>query len=290
MKSRCEKRSPAKINLILKVLRKRSDGYHEIFSVMQAVSLFDLITIEAASGEGITVRCSDPNVPSDSSNLAHRAASIFLGRSGIKRRVDITIDKHIPVGAGLGGGSSNAATVLMGLNDMLSAGFGEKELMEAGSVLGSDVPFFMLSCPAVARGRGEILERMALPRYQYILINPGFKVSTAWAYSNLDLTKKTEDNILSYSGAYSEALLGDIDKLKGCLANDLELVTLPEHPELAVIKKALVDSGADGALMSGSGPTVFGVFRAGAAADAAFVELKERFAAKGYFIFRAEGL
>ncbi len=286
MKTSCEKRSPAKVNLILKVLRKRGDGYHDIFSVMQPVSLYDLISIEVKTGDGITVECCAPGVPSDSSNLAYRAAGLFIEKTGIRRRVEIKIDKNIPAGAGLGGGSSNAATVLMGLNEILDAGLSEQSLMESGAALGSDVPFFMLGGPALAMGTGVVLRRIPLPRYQYILINPGFKVSTAWAYSNLDLTKKAEDNNL----IYSEDSIGDIERLKGCLVNDLERVTLPEHPELSAIKNALLENGAAGALMSGSGPTVFGVYRDGAGADAAFVALEKRFAAKGYLLFRAGGL
>lgn len=262
--------SPAKINLLLKVLRKREDGYHEIFSVMQPVTLYDNITIEAEDGEGITIDCRNADIPTDPSNLAHRAARLFLEKTGLKKHIKIVIDKRIPVGAGLGGGSSNAATVLMSLNSMLNAGLSEDELRGMGAALGSDVPFFILKGPAVATGRGEVLKRVSLPECHYILINPGFHVSTPWVYGNLGLTKKNEDNILSYSCDAIEEC-GDISKM---LANDLETVTAVRHPEVLRLKNLLMESGAAGALMSGSGPTVFGLFVDNGRARAAFEAIR----------------
>lgn len=278
-------RSPAKVNLVLRVLRRRDDGYHDIFTVMQPISLYDEVSIEVSAGVGISVDCGHPGVPSDRTNLAYRAAELILKELRLERRVEITIKKNIPVAAGLGGGSSNAASVLTGLDRLLKAGIGEERLKELGSLIGSDVPFFILNGAARAEGRGEILKRLKLPPYDYLLINPGFKVSTAWAYNNLDLTKRHEDNILSYSDGF----FGDLGMLKDHLVNDLEEVTSRKFPEIARLKKALLDRGAFGALMSGSGPTVFGVFGSGPEAREAFERLRRELG-KDYSLFQAKGL
>lgn len=277
--------APAKINLILKVLRKRDDGYHDIFSVMQPVSLYDEIYVSASRGRGVFVSSDSAEIPSDDSNLACRAAEEFLKRTGFDWRIEIRIKKNIPVAAGLGGGSSDAAAVLMGLNGLLKAGLSEAALMEMASVIGSDAPFFILKSPAAATGRGTVLRRASLPAYHYVLINPGFKVSTKWAYDNLDLTKKFEDNILTYS----DEALKDVERLKDYLTNDLESVTLRRFPEISSLKDALNGAGASAALMSGSGPTAFGVFHDGAAARAAFEVLKASFGGSSS-VFLVRGL
>lgn len=250
--------SPAKVNLFLRVLGKRPDGYHDIYSLMQPVSLYDEIEIEAGKGGGgISVSSDNPALPTGPENLAHRAASAFFKRTGKATPVSIHIKKRIPVGAGLGGGSSNAASVLMGLNELTGAGLDEAALMEFGSSLGSDVPFFILKSAALAAGRGTELERVRVSEFGYILVNPGYHVSTAWVYGNLDLTKKIENNKLTYS---VESLGQDFDA-GSLLYNDLEPVTLKKHPDLLEYKSILVNNGALGALMSGSGPTVFGLYR-----------------------------
>ncbi len=277
--------SPAKVNLILRVLRKRVDGYHDILSVMQKVSVYDEISINFENGDGVEVTCNRAEVPVDSSNLAFKAALAFLERAGTRKFVKIDIKKNIPVAAGLGGGSSNAATVLSGLNSLLETGFNEEELMGIAATLGSDAPFFILKGPALATGRGEVLERVKLPEFHYVLINPGFPVSTAWVYNNLDLTKTPEDNILFYS----EEAFAAYGKLKEFLVNDLEAVTIRRFPEIRRIKEMLLDNGALTALMSGSGPTVFGIFPDARGADRAFGNLKKRLDIKAS-IFRAEGL
>lgn len=274
--------APAKVNLFLKVLSKRPDGYHEIESLMQPVSLYDEILIETGRG-GIEV-VSD-KVPGGKDNLAYRAAETFYRRAGLTPSVSIEITKKIPVGAGLGGGSSDAATVLMALNEICSAGLSEKDLMELGAGLGSDVPFFILKGPALAKGRGEVLARAELPGLYYVLINPGFHVSTAWVYGNLDLTKRAEDNNLTYS----KEALSDVKRIKGLLYNDLEAVTVKRHPEIAALKAALIEAGAQGSLMSGSGPTVFGIFTGEDAARLALGSLRQRFG-PDYFLAAVRGL
>lgn len=277
--------SPAKVNLFLKVLGKRHDGYHEILSLMQPVSLYDEVEVSVSEGCGIEVVTDSPEAPGGRENLAYRAAALFLERAGSCKRVSIIIKKRIPVGAGLGGGSSNAASVIMALDGLLETGFSDRELMDMGSRLGSDVPFFFLKGPALARGRGEVLERATLPELYYVLINPGFNVPTAWVYSSLRLTKKSENNILLYSCE----VFADRGKLKDALANDLEAVTVERYPEISALKESLAEAGASGALMSGSGPTVFGVFHSREDAMRAYGALEPKVAPPAR-IFFAEGL
>lgn len=277
--------APAKVNLILRVLRKRQDGYHDISTLMQPVAIYDEITVRVDEGSGITLSCSNPAVPADNTNLAWRAAELFLNHTGITCRAGIDIKKNIPAGAGLGGGSSDAASVLRGLNTLLDAGLGADDLMRIGASIGSDVPFFILGAPAIATGRGEVLEAVPLPRYWYVLVNPGFEVSTAWVYKNLDLTKARQDYILSYSGEVFE----NPDKLVTIMVNDLEAAAFGLHPGIRSIKDAVLSAGAVGALMSGSGPTVFGLFRGAAQAQAAAETLKAGLAGD-YLIYVAEGL
>ncbi|MEE9614598.1 MAG: 4-(cytidine 5'-diphospho)-2-C-methyl-D-erythritol kinase [Thermodesulfobacteriota bacterium] len=277
--------SPAKVNLFLKVLGKREDGYHEIRSLIQPISLSDELTIEAVPGDTVTVTCDSAAVPTGRENLAWRAAELFLERTGLKMAVRIDIVKKIPVAAGLGGGSSNAALVLRGLNELLGTGLGEEELMDIAASIGSDVPFFIPGGPAVVSGRGEILEKTTLPAYEYVLINPGFEVSARWAYDNLDLTKKGGDNILLYSGKS----LGVPEGIKAYLYNDLEGGVLKKHQEISILKGLLDGAGALGSLMSGSGPTVFGVFTDGDLAARAMEDLERQIDSPAA-IFHARGL
>ncbi|MBI5234298.1 MAG: 4-(cytidine 5'-diphospho)-2-C-methyl-D-erythritol kinase [Deltaproteobacteria bacterium] len=277
--------SPAKVNLFLKVLSKRDDGFHEIVSLMQAVSLYDEITLGIGDGDSIEVSSDDPLVPSDNTNLAYRAARLFLDTVGKDRAISIHIKKHIPVGAGLGGGSSNAATVLMCLRDALLPCLDDGRLIDMASRLGSDVPFFIFGRPAIATGRGDILRAVTLPSYGYVLVNPGFEVSSAWSYTNLDLTKKHEDNILFYSGILS----GEPLDIRGFLVNDLEGVAVSRYPVIIRLKQRLLDAGAIGALMSGSGPTVFGVFEDQRSAEKACPALKHGLG-MSFRVFTARGL
>lgn len=278
-------KTPAKVNLFLKVLGKRQDGFHDILSLIQPVSLYDEISLDVSEGEGISVECDHVDVPAGSENLAFRAAEVLLSEVKLRRAVYIKITKKIPVAGGLGGGSSDAAAVLMGLDRLLGLGLGEARLVEMAAKLGSDVPFFILRGPALARGRGEVLERVPLPPFHYCLVNPGFKVSTAWAYGNLDLTKKGEDNILTYS----KESLERPENIKGLLFNDLESVTSRNHPEISRLEEILKGAGALGALMSGSGPTVFDIFADSVAATRASDVVKGE-APEGASVFTATGL
>ena len=253
--------SPAKINLCLAVTGKRSDGYHELLTLFCRIGVYDHIRL-AYPTNGISVSCPHPDVPENQTNTAHKAASVFLSRirqqtNRITEGVHITIEKNIPVGAGLGGGSSNAATVLMGLNKLYQTPFSKKELMEMGLEIGADVPFFIFKKPAIAQGIGEKLTVYhGLSPYKVILVNPGIYVSTKEVYKNLNLglTKCEQKlNCLLFKK--------DTFKVPQHMCNDLEVVTESLCKEIPLIKDKLRAVGAEGVLMSGSGPTVFGLFR-----------------------------
>ena len=252
---------------------------------MQPVELFDEIILTVSEGDGITLECDVPSIPSGEENLAWKAAVLFLNETGIKRAVSIVLKKRIPPGGGLGGGSSDAAGILTGLNTVLRAGLSEERLKAMAAGLGSDVPFFILRGPAFAYGRGEILERVTLPRLYYVLVNPGLHISTAWAYGNLDLTKKTKDNIL----IVSKGLAGSKEKIAGLLENDLEGAVMGEYPVITVLKSLLKKAGAKGALMSGSGSTVFGLFFKEREAGEAITRLKGKLPV-GCEVFLAAGI
>ena len=265
--------SPAKINLFLNVVGRRPDGYHELFSLICPLEMHDTLSLRMTARD-IRLTCSDPRLPADDTNLAHRAAALFLKRRrralhGSVPGVEIFIEKNIPLAAGLGGGSSNAAAVLSGLNRQFGRPFSTDTLMEMGLELGADVPFFLFAKPALATGVGEMLEAVPwLKAYPVVLINPGFAVSTAMVYNNLNLgLTKCGQKIKLFS---FDKQVVSIDRL---LCNDLETVTVSMYPELAAIKQALLDEGALGALMSGSGPTVFGIFADGARARRACSKL-----------------
>jgi 4-diphosphocytidyl-2-C-methyl-D-erythritol kinase len=248
------KASPAKVNLYLRVLGKREDGYHDILSLMQKISLSDEMTFMPTGG-GIAVRCPGTALPEDGGNIVYRAAEAFFTRTGISAGIEITIRKRIPIAAGLGGGSSNAATTLMTLNDMYDAPLTRDELMGIGTGLGADVPFFIFGKTAWASGIGDrFAETLIIPAFWFVLINPGFSVSTKLVYQGLNfgLTKQGIN--------YSIPRFSTKEDVIGGLTNDLERVTVKVHPVLDEIKALLLASGARGALMSGSGPTVFGVF------------------------------
>ena len=270
--------APAKINLCLHVLGKRSDGYHDLAMLMQRISLYDRITLQLSSKPGVRVRCAGVSLDAGQENIASRAARRLLDSAGLNTGVDIDIDKQIPVAAGLGGGSSDAATVLMGLNEMLGLKLSTRELQEQGVKLGADVPFFIFGHPAWATGIGDVLQRVdGLPPVWYVLVNPGIAVSTAWAYGNLRLTSRRDDlKIPRFSSA--------VDSLLAVLYNDLEEVTVTHHPQIEEVKKRLVAAGADGALMSGSGSTVFGIFAEKNQAELAAKQLQRE---PGWRVFAA---
>ena len=248
------KASPAKVNLYLRVLRKREDGYHDILSLMQRISLCDEMTFSPGANR-IFIRCPGSSLPEDENNIVYRAAAAFYSRIAARPDVEITIRKKIPIAAGLGGGSSNAATTLMTLNEISGCPLTREELLGIGAKLGADVPFFIFGNTAWASGIGDhMIEAAALPPLWFVLINPGFEVSTKLVYQGLNLGLTNGRINYSIPRFYTE---GDVIR---SFRNDLEKVTLKLHPVLEQIKSLLLANGAGGALMSGSGPTVFGVF------------------------------
>jgi 4-diphosphocytidyl-2-C-methyl-D-erythritol kinase len=260
--------SPAKINLFLKVIRRRPDGYHELFSLMCRVSLCDEILLGSSPG-GIAVHCSDPELPTNEDNLAYRAARHFFDAIGRKAECEIELTKRIPVAAGLGGGSSNAASVLLGLNHLHGHPLSRQKLLTIGRSLGADVPFFIFQSPALASGIGDRLEVFeGLASWQVVIVSPPFTVSTRMVYQklNLRLTKRQKQPTKAHlkKNRFDPSLH---------LFNDLEVVTLALHPELAGIKASLSTQGALGTLMSGSGPSVFGLFPDARAAQKASAAL-----------------
>ncbi len=251
--------APAKVNLTLRIVAKLPDGYHELDSVMQKLDLFDTLRLKRLREPGIQLSCPDSDLPEDDSNLVFQAAASFLQAAGLAKThgVSIVLEKRIPVAAGLGGGSSDAGAVLTGLNRLFSAGLSEEKLLSLAVPLGADVSFFAISSSAVrAKGIGERMTPVAsLSDCSVLLVNPGFSVSTAWVYENFTLTRTDKVSILSDSRGND--VLG-----QSCfsLHNDLERVTIGRYPEIENIKEVMLGNGALDALMSGSGPTVFGVF------------------------------
>ncbi len=247
--------SPAKINLFLHVISKRPDGYHELETLMCCISLYDQITLRF-TGQRIAVNCPFTGVPEDETNLAYKAARLFMDEFNTSAGVMISIDKKIPVGAGLGGGSSNAASVLSALNRHFKYPFSENQLMMMGSRIGADIPFFIFRKPALATGIGEKLSPFSgLFPYHVLLIDPRIPVSTAAVYNNLNLGLTKSEKKLKDSAANKDKF--DVARH---LKNDLETVTERWHSDIGAAKQALLNHGAKGALMSGSGSAVFGLF------------------------------
>jgi len=247
--------SPAKINLFLQVTGKRPDGYHELFSLMCCLALYDVIFLQFG-GPRIEIDASTSQIPLDETNIVHKAATLFFKKLQVTGGLSIRIEKSIPVAGGLGGGSSNAASTLMGLNQHYGSPFSRDELMSLGLELGADVPFFIFQKPAFASGVGEKLEAYpgCLP-YHVLLINPGVKVHTGEVFQNLNLRLTKCKKIITKPSLKQSGFDASLH-----LCNDLETVTISQYPIIASLKKQLLSHGALGALMSGSGPTVFGLF------------------------------
>lgn len=245
--------APAKINLCLHVLGRRTDGYHDLRMLMQKVGLYDEVWIELRTDSLVRVRCDGVVLSCGDENIAARAARAVLQYDPFRRGADIHITKHIPVAAGLGGGSSDAAAVLLALNDLLELGLKPEVLAQEALLLGADVPFFLGKSPAWAEGVGELLAPVegSLPECHYVLVNPGIPISTAEVYANLR----------SYSeGCRAGECPETVEALTQLLHNDLEPATLKLAPQVGVVKEHLLACGAMGVLMCGSGPTVFGLF------------------------------
>lgn len=272
--------SPCKVNLLLNILGRRPDGFHELETLMQPVGLTDRLTFERTA-TGLMLTCDDPRLPTDATNLVHRAATAFLTAAGIGDGVRLHLEKHIPMAAGLGGGSGNAATTLLGLNELFGQPLAPEKLTELAAALGSDVPFFLQSGPALATGRGERVEPLpplaALQGATLLLIHPGFGISTPWAYREL---ARFPAALNGRAGRAKESVAqlqtGDLRAAGAAFYNSLEAPALDKYPILALYQENLRAHGAAAALMSGSGSTTFALFTALATAEAA----RERFLAE----------
>jgi 4-diphosphocytidyl-2-C-methyl-D-erythritol kinase len=279
MPSAIHLQSYAKINWTLDVLFKREDGYHELRTIYQTVSLHDELRLSETSG-AIEIACDDPRVPCDETNLAFKAALLLREVTGTSKGARIEIEKRIPVAAGLGGGSSNAAATLMGLIKLWKIEIEESELIRIAASLGSDVPFFLIGGTALGVGRGEEVYPIEEVHSEHLLlVNPGFAVSTREAYENLlRLTTSEAANIIPFTLLAAKG----ISELPLVARNDLEEPVLAAYPEISEVKQRLLSLGARHALMSGSGATVFGVFDNSEMAGRAESELR----AFGYFAER----
>ena len=252
-------KTPAKINLGLHIHGKREDGFHELETIFQMVSLYDDVELELLSS-GIKLECDTPGVPTDDTNLVCKAALLLRQSYQVEGKgVSIRLKKKIPFGAGLGGGSGNAAGVLMGLNRLWNLNIEREKLLALAAELGSDVPFFLTSPCALGMGRGEQLKVLKpCAKFQVLLVFPGFPVATSWVYQNLKLKLTKRENNISIPR--KNLSLSDITSLGSRLCNDLEPVVIQRFPEVQVVKDELGAWGALGVLLSGSGSTVFGIF------------------------------
>jgi 4-diphosphocytidyl-2-C-methyl-D-erythritol kinase len=276
-----EKDSPCKVNLLLNILGRRPDGFHELETVFHPVNLFDRLSF-SRGGTGIQLTCNDPHLATDAGNLVYRATVKFLEAAKLSDGVRIQLTKRIPMAAGLGGGSGNAATTLLGLNELFGFPLSIEQLHPVAATLGSDVNFFLQAKPALATGRGEKVESLeefpAMRGASFFLVHPGFGISTPWAYQNLarfpsalNGTPGRARELISLLRTHDLAAAGR------AFYNSLEAPALEKYPVLALYQEFLREHGADAALMSGSGSTTFGLFRERATAEATLEKFKPKF-------------
>lgn len=258
----------AKINLTLDVVGKRENGYHDLQMIMQSINLYDTIQIRKTKTEGVRLTANYSWLPTNEKNIAYRAAELFFEESGIRGGVAIEITKRIPVAAGLAGGSTDAAATLVGLNRLYETYYSKQKLMEMGLKLGADVPFCILRGTMLAEGIGEELTSLpSIPYTHVVIVKPPVSVSTATVYKNLNLdTIKKHPNTETVIQALEQR---DVQQIAQNMANVLEEVTIPMHPIIEEIKEGLMAQGAMGAMMSGSGSAVFGLFNTKEAAQRA---------------------
>ncbi len=275
--------SPAKVNLRLEILKRREDGYHELRTLLQKISLHDTLHFSLKKEKGVSINTDHPKLPIGKDNLVYKAAQSMLKVSDYKGGVCIEIEKRIPLGAGLGGGSSNAATALKALNQLLKMDLSKRELMGMGLEIGADVPFFFLEGGAIGSGIGEQLKKKELPILWYVLIYPDFEVSTRWAYQNFVLTnQRIHFNLHKF--------LETPEGISRILLNHLEEVVSKKYPQIDVMKKILFSAGALGSLMTGSGPTVFGIFPEEKSATEAYERVKKLVGRKGWVVFNTHSI
>ncbi|MCM1261746.1 MAG: 4-(cytidine 5'-diphospho)-2-C-methyl-D-erythritol kinase [Butyrivibrio sp.] len=277
------KEAYAKINLGLDVLRRRADGYHEVKMVMQTVNICDTLTFTKKSEQGITLNIDNAKLSADGDNLICRAARLLFDRSGIRQGVDILLQKRIPIAAGMAGGSADAAATFLGLNELFELGFSVEEFKALGVSLGADIPYCIMGGTALSEGIGEILTKLPPPpKCILVVAKPDINVSTKFVYENLHAdTLSCHPDIDGMVKAIKE---GSLSGITGRMGNVLETVTVKEYPVIDTIKDVMKCAGAENALMSGSGPTVFGIFTTDEQAQKAAAQIRNQKLAGQVFI------
>ncbi len=283
---RLEKKSPCKVNLILNILGQRADGFHELETVMQPVDLCDGMTFERA-GTGLQLTCSNSELPTDSKNLVHRAATAFLAAAKISDGVKIHLQKNLPLAGGIGGGSANAAVTFSALNELFGKPLPLEKLHELAAALGSDVPFFLYEKPALATGRGEKVQTLenfpALKGKAFFLVHPGFGISTPWSYQNLARFPQDQNGTPGRAEKLASHLqAGDLKAAAAEFYNSLEAPAFDKFPVLQLYKEFLRENGALISLMSGSGSTTFAIAENLAAAENLAEKFKSQFGDNGW--------
>ena len=279
-------RALAKINLGLDILRKREDGYHEVRMIMQTIQMYDVLEMKKVKKPGISLSVNYPYIPSDERNLVYKAAKLLMDEFQVTSGVEIHLRKFIPTAAGMGGGSSDAAAVLVGVNRMFQLGLTKRELMERSVAIGADVPFCVLRGTALAEGIGEILTPLpSLPKCFVLIAKPPINVSTKFVYTNLRANELTcHPDIDGQIRALQD---GDLEAVCKKMGNVLETVTIPAYPIIQTIKDKMMQCGAVNAMMSGSGPTVFGIFNEREQAEKAAELLREEDKIRQMFVTTA---
>lgn len=264
----------AKINLGLDVIRKREDGYHEVRMVMQTIHLFDRLELRRNNSGRITIETNLSFLPTNENNLVYKAAKLLMEEFQIKDGIDVKLQKHIPVAAGLAGGSTDAAAVLYGVNRMFGLGLSKEDLMQRGVKIGADVPYCVMRGTALAEGIGEKLSPLPpMVKCPVLIAKPQINVSTKFVYENLKLNEQTVHPDIDRLVSDIEAK--DLKKIAADMGNVLETVTIPNYPVIAEIKEKMLEYGAQNSMMSGSGPTVFGLFDDEDTAAAAYEAMRE---------------
>lgn len=282
MKNTIIRNAYAKINLALDVVRRLPNGYHEVRMIMQTVDICDVLTFRKAH-EGIQLKVDNIELPTDGNNLICKAAKLLLDAKGVSTGVDITLEKHIPIAAGMAGGSTDAAATLIAVNELYELGYTTEELKALGVKIGADVPYCIEGGTALAEGIGEVLSSLQAPPNCYLVVaKPDINVSTKFVYENLRANElQVHPDV---DGMISDLKAGDLNGIASKLGNVLETVTIPAYPVIQDIKDVLVGSGALNALMSGSGPTVFGLFTDKEEAIAAAEKVRNIELAKQVFV------
>ena len=276
-------RAYAKINLGLDVLRRREDGYHDVKMIMQTIQMYDMLEMEKSEKPGIHLTTNLSYIPVNENNLVYKAAKLLMDQYGIEEGITINLNKFIPVAAGMAGGSSDAAATLVGVNKMFQLGLTRQQLMELGVKIGADVPYCVMRGTALAEGIGEKLTVLPPMPPCYVLIGkPGISVSTKFVYTNLNLGPDTHHPDID--GMIQALEKRDLYGITNRMENVLEKVTIPEYPVIETIKNHMKAHGAVNAMMSGSGPTVFGIFDDKEKAEYACEKLKESMLAKQIFL------